>query len=373
MTDKERLLTILLELLKINGPSKKERPVADYLKGFFANLGITLREDSAGDKFGGDTGNLYGFMPGAEDCSPIAFLAHMDTVRPTKNIRVITSAREISTDQTAILGADDRAGIALICAMAEGLIKNKIKYPSIEIIFTPAEEIGLFGIKNIDYKKIQSVRAFVLDAGGHAGTIVSRSPGMESISLQIKGKSAHAGAEPEKGINAIAIAGKAISGIKQGRLDAETTCNLGKIQGGEAANIVPALVSIEGDVRSFNTKHLEKQVNLIQQVFQNAAKKGGGEIVFSHKQGFPAFDIKRDTDIVSLACRSAKKIGLNYNITHSGGGSDANIINGYGISSICLGIGSFDAHTEHEYILQDEFYTALNWVKEIIKEGCNTE
>lgn len=359
------MINTLLELLKIDSPARCERQVADYLIKYFEKLGYKLDEDS--------TGNLYLYIPPPKFLvggyiegkgEPIAFLSHMDTVSSTKGLEPVVTDTHIRSNGKTILGADDKAGIALMCELVRRLDKNC--HP-IELIFTVCEEIGLLGIKNIDYSKIKSRMAFVLDSGGPVGTIVTRAPSLERIDITVKGKSAHAGAEPEKGINAIAIAAKAISNIKQGRIDKETTLNIGKIQGGTATNIVPDLVVVEGEARSFNPGTLGSQVQDLETKFQSAADEFGGSIDFKHRLSFSTFNLDKDSPPVRLAVSAAERLGINYNITYTGGGSDANILNSYGIQSAGLGIGVFDAHTDRENVSLNDLYKGLEWLIEIVR------
>lgn len=348
------MINTLLELLKIDSPARCERQVADYLIKYFEKLGYKLEKDS--------TGNLYLYIEGKGE--PIAFLSHMDTVSSTKGLEPVVTDTHIRSNGNTILGADDKAGIALMC----GLVKHlKEEHRPIELIFTVSEEIGLLGIKNIDYNRIKSKMAFVLDSGGPVGTIVTKAPSLERIDIILKGKAAHAGAEPEKGINAIAIAAKAISNIKQGRIDKETTLNIGKIQGGTATNIVPDLVTIEGEARSFNPNMLNSQVKEVEEKFNSAVKEFGASMEFKHRLSFSTFNLDKESPPVRLAVSAAERLGINYNIAYTGGGSDANILNSYGIQSVGLGIGVFDAHTDRENVSLNDLYKGLEWLIEIVR------
>lgn len=344
---------LLIELFKIDSPAGNEGPVRNYLKEYFAKLGYKLAEDSCG--------NLYLSIGSG---SPIAFLAHMDTVSSTKGLELIVTDTHIRSGGNTILGADDKAGIALLCELVRNLPKD---HCPIEIIFTVSEEIGLLGAKGLDYNRIHSRIAFVLDAGGPVGTIVTKAPSLERINIVVKGKSAHAGAEPEKGVNAIAIAAKAISNIKQGRINSETTLNIGKIYGGEATNIVPEKVIVEGEARSFDIEALNKEIKEVEEKFYLAAKEFGGSIEFNHILSFSTFNLDKESPPVKLAVNAAKRLGIRYNITHSGGGSDANILNSHGIESVGLGIGVFDAHTSRENISLNDLYKSLDWLIEITR------
>lgn len=361
------LLSVLTDLLKIDAPPKEERPVADYLITLFKKIGIALEEDKTGTKINGNSGNLYTKIKGTKKRDSIALLAHMDTVSSTKGQNPIIKNSKICSNGKTVLGGDNRAGIALIYALIKHLQENKIEHGPIEIIFTVAEEIGLLGAKNLNFKKLDSKTAFVLDAGGPSGTIISAAPGIEKISISVKGKSAHAGMAPEKGINAIAIAAKAISSLKQGRIDKDTTLNIGKINGGQATNIVPEKVHIEAEIRSFNNNALKNQLDIVSQKFKKAADGLGGKINFNHELWCSSFDLGKNTIPVNLSVKAARKLGINYKVTFSGGGSDANVLNKENITSIGLAIGMYNAHTKDEYILLEDLYNSFQWLIEIVK------
>lgn len=365
---KKKLINVFLDLAGINATAQNERPVADYLKKYFKNIGIILEEDTAGRKISGNSGNLYGFIEGKINTCPAAFLAHMDTVGSTQTQRPIVTKARIMSNGKAILGADDRAGIALLCGLAEYLRKNKFSHRPVEIIFTVAEETALLGSQNLNFRKIKSKNAFVLDAGGSAGTIVNKSPSIDKFSVEIKGRPAHAGIEPERGINAIMLAARAVSLIRQGRVDDETTVNIGIIKGGEATNIVPERVYLEGEVRSFRKDGINKQKKIINTIFRRVIGEYGGIVKIEWGGWCNLYDISRDAMPVRMAVNAAENIGLKYNIRNSGGGSDANILNQHGIESICLGIGMFSLHSKNEYLLLNDFYKSLLWMIEITKE-----
>lgn len=361
------MLNLLLELLKIDAPAKFERPVSDFLIKYFKEIGYKLQEDETGTKIDGNAGNLYLYIPGSNAHEPIAFLAHMDTVSSTKGLEPIVNSTHIRSNGNTILGADNRAGIALICELVRYLKESRINHCPIEMIFTVSEEIGLLGIKNIDYNKIKTKIALVLDAGGPVGTIVTKAPSLERIDVKVIGKAAHAGAEPEKGINAIAIAARAINNIKQGRIDSETTLNIGTIQGGTATNIVPEKVVIEGEARSFKPDTLNEQVRNVEKEFQSAVNEFGGRIEFNHRLSFTTFNLDKENHLVKMTVNAAEKLGIKHNITFTGGGSDANILNSNGIASVGIGIGVFDAHTNRENISLEDFYKSLEWLIEIVR------
>jgi len=360
--NKQRLVNTLMDILKIDSPAKSERVVADYLIEYFRTIGIQLVEDAAGEKIGGNSGNLYAFIPGDSAVEPVVFLAHMDTVAPTFGLHPKLDESFIRSDGNTVLGGDDKAGVAVLCEMARIISEATMRHRPVEIIFTIAEEIGLYGIKHFDHSKIKSKFAYVLDTFGPAGNIITKSPSLERISISILGKAAHAGSKPEHGINAIAIAADAISKIKQGRIDEETTLNLGTIKGGEATNIVPHRVEIAGECRSFNKEKLDEQIKIVEHDFLESAKKFGGEIEFSHRLSFTTFNINEESQAVQIAVNAARRVGLKHNITKTGGGSDANVLNLNGIQSVVLATGYYNEHTNQEYISLDDLYKCLEFV-----------
>lgn len=367
MNNKPRLLATFLSLIKIDGISRLERQVADYLIGYFRKLGISVTEDNAAGKIDGNAGNLYLKLPGNVSGKSLLFIAHLDTISSTADLKTVVTKDRVCSDGQTILGADNRAGVCLLCELVRYLKENSIEHGPLEIVFSVAEEIGLYGAKNFDYAKIESKTAFVLDACDRTGVIVTRAPGRDNIAVNIQGKSAHAGVDPEKGINAIAIAARAINNIKQGRVDNETTLNIGKIRGGQATNIVPEHVVLEGEIRSFRKNKLNRQREKISQKFQQAASEFGGRVDFRHEISFESYNLRKNAQPVILAVKAAETVGLNFKITQSGGGSDANVLNKQRIASVGLGVGAGNAHSTEEYLSLPDFYQAFDWLLEIVK------
>ena len=365
--NKKRLNKTLIDLVKISAPSKHERPVAIYLKKYFRKLGYKLEEDNAGRKICGNSGNLYLKIPGETKSPSVAFLCHLDTIVPTVGLKPVITKRKIRSDGKTILGADDRAGIALLCELIHFVQENDIIHRPIEIVFTVSEEIGLLGIKEFNCKKIKSKLAYVLDTSGPAGNIVVKAPGRKILEVKVLGREAHAGIEPEKGINAIAIAASAVNSIRHGRIDKETTLNIGEISGGIATNVVASKVIVKAEVRSFKEGKILTQFKKIKHSFTKMAKKYGGRVKFIEEESFIPFTVDKSSKIVKLAVDSAKKLNLSHKILHSGGGSDANVLNKRNIPSIGLGIGYFNAHSKDEYILLRDYYKGLKWLIQIVK------
>lgn len=373
MINKKILEKTFLELLAINSPSKKEKKVHGYILKYLAGIADKIKTDDAGRGFGGDCGNIVAKFKGGNSFAPmIILLSHMDTVTDTANLKIVKKNGIIKSDGTTILGADDKAGVAIMLALAHELNKPAVRrnLGDVELVFTPAEEIGLFGVTHLDFSLISGTMAYVLDSNEPVGHITTSSPSAANITAKIHGKAAHAGAEPEKGINAISIASKAISKMRLGRLDHETTANIGIINGGKATNIVPDLVTAEGESRSFSKQKLEKQIQHMEKCFVDAAKSAGGRADVAIRHSFETYLISDKEPVLTVAKNAAKRIGVKFKATRSGGGSDANVLNRNGISSVVVGLGYKGPHTGHEEISVKDLALGAKYMMAILEEGA---
>ena len=276
--DKDRIVSKFIEYVKIPSPSYKEGDFAKVLKRDMEELGFEVIVDKAGEKAGSNTGNLIGYLKGNKDVEPIMFCAHMDTVTPCENIEPIIEDGIIKSKGNTILSADDKAGIIGILEGIRYIKENNIPHGDIEVVFTICEEVGLYGSKYLDYSKIKSKMAFVLDASGEIGGVNVQGPAQTQIHAKFHGKAAHAGLSPEKGINAIQVASKAINNMNLLRIDEETTANVGIIRGGTATNIVADYAEMELEARSLKEEKLEKQVDHMIKAMEKAAEEFGAKV-----------------------------------------------------------------------------------------------
>lgn len=374
MIDRNRLAKTFESLVTIDSPSREEARVVEHLKNIFIPLGGAAWVDDAGEKVGGNTGNLIVTFPGNRPAPPIFFNAHMDTVTPGKGIRPIFKEGVFTSDGTTILGADDKSAIAVLVEVMRVLIENDLPRSPIELVFTVCEEIGLLGAKYFDTRSLQSTFGYALDATNTAG-IVTRAPGANRLTFTVLGKDAHAGAAPEKGINAIYIASTAISGLKLGRLDPESTCNIGVIHGGLAKNIVPGKVEVEGEVRSHNPATLARETERMVAAFESAVKSfpqqdieaGLPKLETLVESEFAATHIPDDHPVVQLTKQAAGNLRREMKPTVTGGGADANIFFERGLFTGVLGTGMKDMHTLRESIALDDMVLAAELVLEIIR------
>ncbi len=367
MVNKNRLVDEFLELVKIDSLSLKERSMCDTLKGKLGALGYEAVEDDAGKKAGGECGNIICTVKGSKEVPAILITAHMDTVVPGIGKKPVVEGDIIKSDGTTILGGDDAAGIVIILETLKVLKEENIPHGDIQIAFTIAEEIGLIGAKNMDFSKVYAKYGFILDSDGSIGCAAVKAPSQNKISAVIKGKAAHAGMEPEKGISAFSIMADAISSMKLGRIDEETTANIGIVKGGVATNIICDRVEIQGEARSRENSKLEAQTNHMRECFEKAAAKWGGQVEFKAQQEYPAFDIKRDSKIVGILENAAEAAGFKFEAITTGGGSDTNIFNSKGIEAVDLSVGMTKVHSVEEQISITDMVNAVSFLIEIIK------
>lgn len=366
MVNRERMVEEFLELVRIDSLTFKEKEMAECLKAKLNNMGISVEEDDAGNKIGGNSGNLICKIDGNKNIPAILLMAHMDTVTPGIGKKPVVDGKFIRSDGSTILGGDDVAGIECILEAVRVLKEDKIPHGDIFIAFTVAEEGGLWGAKNLDISKINAKYAFVMDDGGNIGHVAVTAPAQNKIDIIITGKAAHAGMEPEKGISAIQIAAEAISGMKLGRIDAQTTANLGVINGGHATNIICDMIEIKAEARSCDMKKLEIQTEHMKDCFYKAAEKFGGKVVYKSELLYPSFSISEEDDIIKILKTASNKAGVKLMTEATGGGSDTNIINSKGIKAVDISVGMDKVHSVEEQICIDDLVKASEFLISII-------
>ncbi len=363
--NRERLLATFLEMLAINATSRHEAPMARKVRALLEELGVECSTDNAAEALNGDSSNIFARIAGTVDAPSLLFCAHIDTVAPTEHLTIIRKNGRISSDGTTILGADDKAGLAAIFEVVRMLRESAVPHPPLELVFTVAEEIGVMGSMVLDYSKLQSVIGFVPDSTGAVGKIITHAPAQKHLSVSIRGKAAHAGMAPETGISAITVAARAIANMRQGRVDDETTANIGIIHGGAATNIIPEIVQIEAEARSRDPLKLDAQVEHMRNCFEEAAVEAGAFVAVEVTDLYPAFNLEEDSPAVKLAKAALTPMGIAPQIIATGGGSDANFFNGHGIASVILSAGYQNAHGTEEYIEEEQLVLLTQWLYNI--------
>ncbi|MEE3453610.1 M20/M25/M40 family metallo-hydrolase [Dialister sp.] len=371
MVNEERMKKTFTDLVKIYAPSKGERDVAEYLKKELKKLGAAkVIEDNNGSVNGGNTGNIIAkFNGNAPGLPSIAFTAHMDCVENCKGIEPVLEDGIFHSKGSTILGGDDKAGVT---AILEGLHLMKemyIPHGKITVIFTVQEEIGLYGSKFIEEKYINDIDfGYTLDADGPAGSLFNAGPSEYLIDVTCKGVAAHAGICPEKGTSAIRMAALGIAACPQGRIDFETTCNLGTIEGGTATNIVPDSCVVHGEARSRNEEKLEKVVAEMEKAFKKAAEGfPEGSLEFHKEKAYDAFNVKETDPCLRLFKGACDAAGFKMSVAASGGGSDANWFGTKGFPAVLAGVGMKDFHTNKENLALKDLFEAGELVYRIIE------
>ncbi|HPN31386.1 MAG TPA: M20/M25/M40 family metallo-hydrolase [bacterium] len=368
------VLDNFLTLVNIPSESGDEAEIVEYLIKRLKLYTKNVYLDNPNNTFGKGVGNVIAKIKGNPRLPTIMFCAHMDTVKPGRNINPQILNNIIKTDGKTILAADDKAGIAAILTLLKVIHKEKFDSCPIEIVFTVGEETGLFGSKRLSFDKINSKYCFILDSDGEVGGAVIKAPSYLYMNIAVRGKAAHAGMDAKSGVNAIKIAGDAISKIPTGAVDSETTINVGKISGGMAINIVPESCNVEYEIRSYQEKNLKKYQTLIESSFKNAAKKYKGAVSISAEQQFKKFDIDNNSKTLTLFRNACKKIKLDVKLEKSFGGSDANIFNERGIETLNLSVGYYKPHTSEENIKLSSLKEIVDLIYTIVQlagENCN--
>lgn len=376
MINQERLKNFLIELIKIDSLSRREYNVAMRLKRELEELGASVVIDDAGEKVGGNVGNVIAHFPGnAPQSQPLLLSAHMDTVVPGEGIVPILEGDILRTNGKTVLGGDDKSGVAIICEVLRVIKDNQLPCGAIDVVFTICEEAGLIGAKCLDIANLRARMGLVLDSDS-VGFLFTKAPAANRMEFRVHGLEAHAGVCPEKGINAIKVAAEGIAQMQLGRIDHETTANIGVVEGGMAVNIVPNQVILKGEARSHSPEKLARQTEHMQRCLEAAAAGHALEFDGKHHQARVEAKIERDYDrmevpesaaIVQLVHAAARNLNLELKTSATGGGCDANILNQKGLVVANLGTGMREIHTVNEWLDLKDLYLSAQMVLEIVK------
>jgi len=362
--NQERLVSTFVDLAKIASPSWEEKGIIDYIKQKAQTLGVECITYPCNNSY-----NVVIRIPGDKSYVPILFSCHMDTVTPCENIQPIIKDNKIVSDGRTILGADDKSAIAAFLEAIEILKEQNIPHGHIEFLFSCAEEVGLFGAKGFDLSQVKAQYAFVFDSDGAVGKIIVAAPYHISMKVTIKGKAAHAGMEPEKGISAIRVLSEIITAIPHGRLDSETTANVGIIKGGRATNIVAEEAECTLETRSREKAKVLSVKKEIDRIAKKIAQKHKAKVKIESTMDYEGYTIKENDPIVLIAFKALKNIGIKPALAVSGGGSDTNIFNAHGIKAVNLSSGMRQVHTTKEYILIQDLVNVASLVLSIIQNA----
>lgn len=348
--DQERITEQFLKLVEIDNPSLAERKMADEVRHQLDELGVFYTEDETWRETGGNAGNIFATVPGTLPGGAVLLSAHLDSVAPAVGKRgILHEDGTITSAGDTVLGSDDLAGVAEILELVRCLKEQQIPHRPLELWFTYGEELYSIGGARFDFTQIRAEEAYVLDATGAPGVFLYKAPTILSFEIRVRGKASHAGFAPERGIHAIRICAEAISQVKIGHLDEETTVNIGEISGGAGTNIVPELCTVRGEIRSYVHEKALEQLERIRGLFQKTAEQVGGSAEFLWRIGCHAYEIRMDSPSVQNFRRVCDERSHPFMPQASFGGSDNNALAEHGIEGIVLSCGMEQVHTTQEY------------------------
>jgi len=360
----KKLIDFFLEIAKINALSENEKPLADYIKSFLSKLNFQVEEDNSQQFTGSNTGNIICKVGNGGD---FVLISHLDTARPTMNVNPIISDEKITSSGDTVLGVDNRVGVSVLLNLLERISREKIIVKDFTVAFTTCEESTLLGSKNLELdEKIKY--GFVFDSGYRPGDFIYSACGSIGFSVKILGKASHSGISPENGINSMQVAAKVISQLPLGRIDEETTMNIGILKSGSAVNVIPELAELEGEIRSFNLQKVEDYFEEMKKLFYQEADKIGAKIEIMHFWDFLPYTISENSYSFKEISRVLTNVGLVPIPKISLGGSDANSLNGRGIQSVNIGIGAQNPHSNDEFIFIEDLLKTAEIAMELVKK-----
>lgn len=367
MINEDRLVDLFQKLCLINAPALAEQDSVAYVKAHLLQMGLDVEEDDAGAQIGGQANNLIAVLPGNVPDAPRIFLsAHFDTVEPTEGLVIAERDGVFHAVSDTILGADDKGGMAPCIEAVQAVIESGAPHGTVYLLFSVAEEIGLKGAAALNLEELNLDMGYVFDTGPPVGSFVTRTAYHDRLDIEIIGKPAHSGKDPEKGISAIQVMADAIHGMKLGRIGPETTANIGLVKGGSAVNVVCANVKLRGEARSTSLEELETQIDHMIQRFEAAASQWGAEVKIIHERHYGAYDIPADSPVVKIAQEASARLGLDPFLRTTLGGSDANVYNQKGVPTIVVATGMDKIHTHDEFISRVDLVNTAKLAYEII-------
>lgn len=367
MVDIERIKNDFAQLVSYDSVSFSERNTGDWIIARLKTLGFEVEEDDAGRHYGGNCGNIYGFLKGNIPGDPILFSAHMDVVEPgIGKTAIILEDGKITSSKDTVLGADDICGILGILEGISSVLQDNRPHRDVEVLFAIGEEVYGKGAKLFDYSKIKAKDVYVLDMSGEVGSAAVQAPSIVSFDIMVKGAASHAGFAPEKGINAIAAMSALIADTVQGHIDEDTTLNIGTITGGRATNIVSELCKCSGEIRSYSHKKAMQCLENLQTSLNKLSEERGVSVSLEKEVHLEAYRTAEDESVVIRFKKACEKLGLPGETVSTFGGSDNNIYVRQGLHGIVLSCGMFQVHSVEEYTTVDELEKCARLVAELV-------
>ncbi|MCH2513498.1 MAG: peptidase M20 [Chloroflexi bacterium] len=359
MADQERLVKTLMELIKIDSPSGEEDAMDAEVSARLESMGLKVSHDTYN--------NVIAKLPG--EGPPIMLSAHLDTVEPGRGIKPIVDGGVVRSDGSTILGGDCKAGVAIVLeGLAAANESNGGGNRAIEVVFTRHEEGGLVGAHHLDFSMVSATTGIVFDGEGPPNRIILSAPSQNVVTAQITGRAAHAGLEPEKGISALLIAADILGQLPLGRIDEETTANIGRLEGGLKRNIIPEQAFLDGEFRSRSNEKLADLERKFRGVFEEVASRyPEAKIDLDIVNTYQAYNIDAGSEAVAMISRALAGMGMKPVLETTGGGSDANVFIEKGITAVPVGIGVRDFHTTWETAVIAEVFQGAQMCEAVIR------
>ncbi|HEX2360227.1 MAG TPA: M20/M25/M40 family metallo-hydrolase [Solirubrobacterales bacterium] len=366
--DEQRMLDRFMRLCEIASPTGEERAVADAVLAELRELGVEVSEDGAAGPARAAAGNLIARVPGRGD-GWVMLSAHLDTVPHDGPIEVVDEGGVFRSAGETILGADNKAAVAVLIELAARHASDPAEL-GIELVFTVAEEEGLRGAKELDTDALRSPFGYAIDHATPIGEVIVAAPTYKRLEASFHGLEAHSGINPEDGHNAIAAAAAAIAGMKLGRLDEETTANVGVIEGGTASNVVPGRCRVVGEARSIDSERAAATIGEMVDACTWAAGEHGCDVDVRVSEMFRGYRIDPKSPSVLAASEALRRRGHEPQLVATGGGSDANALMAGGFECVLLANGTEANHTPQESVSADAIVEMLAVCEAVIEEGA---
>ena len=367
------MLDLFTELAALPSPPGEEREVADRVTAYVRGLGLDVDEDDAGSRIGSSMGNLLTRVePTNAGGTPLFFCAHLDTVPPVGALEPVVTDGVVRNAAGTILGADNKAAVAVMLEATRRVLVERRPHAGIELLFTPKEEVGLLGAAAFDDRRLQARVGYVYDQAAPIGNVILGAPHANALEVRFHGRAAHSGMYPEEGRSAIAAAARAIADLRLGRLDEETTANVGVIEGGTAGNIVPEWCTFLAEARSHDESKLADLVQEMLEAITFAATVGECDVETTAKKHYRGYRFRRDDLPVRLACQALERSGHEPRLGLSGGAADANVFNERGLACVNLANGMRNIHTAEEEIAVADLDAMVEVTLELVDAARDT-
>jgi tripeptide aminopeptidase len=369
--EREQLVDDFVRLCEIESPSRRERAMADAVASDLRALGLEVEEDGSHTETGSDAGNLLARVPGPPDSRTILLCAHLDTVPLDAPVQVERTEEGVLRNRNeAIVGADNKAAVAVILATVRKLLADGGPPVGIEILFTTCEELALAGAKAFDIGRLRSDLGFVFDHASPIGELIVAAPTYFSVDARFHGKAAHAGLAPEKGHNAIEAAAAAIASLRFGRLDDITTSNVGRIIGGTASNVVAERCNVQCEARSIDHERAAQVAGDIVDAMTQSATDRACDVEIDVQELFRGFKIPKSAVSVGIASRALEDVGIEPVPIATGGGSDANSFQARGLECLNVANGTEAAHQPDERVSVHALETMLDVALGLVRHSA---